>query len=287
VIWADCFDVPDKDTLSPMKRSTQSPTQSFSDPDRTRQVITITAVFVSIFINTISNIFPLNGVNIGKLSNTVFAAVQIIPANYAFSIWGLIYLALIAFSIYQLQSSQRQNPGLQGSAYFLVIASIAQCIWIYLFLARLFPLSCVAILGVLLPLIGMYRYLGIGQRQVSSQERWLIHFPISIYCAWITVATVVNVAVTLYSLDWDGWGIDSPTWTVIMMVVSTAIAALVTIRGRNMTYAIVIAWALVAISIRQISVPVIALSGIVLAISLILVASASRVGESRLGTGMK
>ncbi len=233
--------------------------------------MTIVAVFGSIFINTISNIFPLNGVNIGKLSNTIFAPVQIIPANYAFSIWGLIYIALIAFSFYQFQPSQKYNPSLQGSAYLLVFACLAQCVWIYLFLARLFPLSCIAILAILLPLMAMYRYLGIGQHQVSSQDRWFIHIPISIYLAWIAVATVVNVAVTLYSLNWDGWGISSSVWTVIMMIVSSAIAAMVTVQGRNTTYIYVTIWALIAISIRQINTPLIAISGVVLAIVLALV----------------
>ncbi|MCY7336561.1 MAG: hypothetical protein LH613_10180 [Chamaesiphon sp.] len=41
----------------------------------------------------------------------------------------------------EIQPTQRLNLGLQRSGYLLVIASLAQCAWIYLFLTRLFPLS--------------------------------------------------------------------------------------------------------------------------------------------------
>jgi hypothetical protein len=249
----------------------QSPIKASSDPNTLRQFAIFVAILGSIVFNTLSNFFPLNGINVGQLSNTVFAAVQIIPANYAFAIWGLIYLGLIAFAIYQFQPAQRQNPILQRSGYLLVFASLAQCAWIYFFLARLFPLSVIAMLGILLPLIGLYQRLGVGQRRVSRQEQWFIHIPISIYLGWITVATVVNVAIALYSINWNGWGITPPIWTVIMMIVSTAIASLVCIQRHDIAYTLVIVWALVAIAIRQIDIPLIAVAGVVMAIVLLLI----------------
>jgi hypothetical protein len=60
-----------------------------SDPDLQRQVTTLAAVLGSIAINTLSNVFPLNGVSVGDLSNTLFASVQIIPANYGIVLMGL------------------------------------------------------------------------------------------------------------------------------------------------------------------------------------------------------
>jgi hypothetical protein len=249
----------------------QSPTKTSSNPNTLRQFATFAAILGSIVFNTLSNFFPLNGINVGQLSNTVFAAVQIIPANYAFAIWGLIYIGLISFAIYQFQPAQRQNPILQRGGYLLVFASVAQCAWIYFFLARLFPLSVIAMLGVLLPLIGLYQRLGIGQQRVSRQEQWFIHTPISIYLGWISVATVVNVAIALYSINWNGWGITPPIWTVIMMIVSTAIAALVCIQRHDVAFTLVIVWALVAIAIRQIDTPLIAVTGLVMVIGLLLI----------------
>jgi hypothetical protein len=125
--------------------------------------------------------------------------------------------------------------------------------------------------GILLSLIGTYQRLGIGQQSVSRQERWFIHIPISIYLGWITVASVVNVAIALYSIDWYGWGMPSTLWTVLMMIISASITALITIQRQDTAYRLVIVWALVAIAIRQIDTPLIAMTGAVLAIILILV----------------
>jgi hypothetical protein len=239
-----------------MKLSNQS-----YETDLQRQVTTLSAIVGSIVINTLSNIFPLNGVRVGDLSNTLFASVQIIPANYAFAIWGLIYIGLIAFGIYQLQPTQRENPRSRQSGYLLAIACIAQCAWIYLFLTRLFPLSNLAMLGILVPLIVMYQRLKIGQERVSRQERWFIHLPISIYLGWISVATIINVAIGLHSLNWDGWGITSIVWTVVMMTIAAAIAVVISIQRHDTAYVLVIVWALVAIAIRQANAPPIMITG--------------------------
>ncbi len=238
--------------------------------DRPRQIITLAAILGSIAINSLSNKFPPNGVNIGALSNTLFSSVQILPANYAFAIWGLIYIGLIAFGIYQLQPAQRRNPRLQRSGYLLALACLAQCVWIYLFLARLFPLSTIAMLGILVPLIVMYQRLGIGQQTVPRRVRWLVDIPISVYLGWISVATIVNVAIALYSLNWNGWGLTSPVWTVMVMAVSAIIGAFMLIQRGDRAYALVITWALIAIAIRQANTPLIAGAGILLAIALIL-----------------
>jgi hypothetical protein len=242
-----------------------------SDPDLLRQVTTFVAIIGSILVNTFSNFYPLNGVNIGDLSNTLFSEVKVTPANYAFAIWGLIYIGLIAFAIYQLQPTQRYNPRLQRSGYLLAFACVSQCVWIYLFLDRFFLASIIPMFGILLSLIGTYQRLGIGQQSVSRQERWFIHIPISIYLGWITVASVVNVAIALYSINWNGWGMPSTLWTVMMMIVSALIAALMTIQGHDTAYRLVIVWALVAIAVRQIDTPFITMTGAVLAIILILV----------------
>lgn len=241
-----------------------------SDPDFIRQVTTLVAIVGSIAVNTLSNIFPLNGLNIGTLSNTLFASVHITPANYAFAIWGVVYLGLIAYGIYQLQPSQRHNPHLQSSGYLLAVACLAQCVWIYLFLARLFPLSILAMLGILMPLIFIYQRLGVGEANIPRQERWLLQVPISIYLGWISVATILNVANALYSINWNGWGLDPIVWTAIMMVVSGVLGAIVMLQRRDLAFTLTIVWALISISIRQFTVPLIVYAGAIVSIGLVL-----------------
>jgi hypothetical protein len=237
-----------------MKLSSQN-----SDADLWRQLITALAIVASIVINTISNIFPPGGANIGELSNTLFADVRVTPANYAFGIWGVIYSGLVALGIYQFQSTERYN----------------QCVWIYLFLARQFPLSVVAMLGILLSLIAMYDRLGIGRERVSVMEQWFVRIPISIYLSWIAVATIVNVASTLYSINGNGWILSPSLWTVMIMVVSAGIAVVAYTHRQDTAYLLVTVWTLIAIAMRQIGDPLIVLGGIILAIGLMMLSWSS------------
>jgi hypothetical protein len=243
---------------------TFSPRSKFSF----RQVATLLAIVGGVIVNTLSNFFPIKGLNVGQLSNRLFGSVLIIPANYAFAIWGLIYIGLLAFGLYQCRPSQRQSYELDRACWLLVGASVAQIVWIYLFEARLFMLSVVPIVGILLPLIGMYQRLEIGKRPVSRTVQWLVHAPISLYLGWISVATAVNVAIGLYSLNWNGLGVSSTVWTILMIVVTSAIAFAVAIRKRDPVFPLVIVWALVAIALRQWSFQPIAGTAMGLAIGL-------------------
>ncbi|QHG19401.1 tryptophan-rich sensory protein [Nostoc sp. ATCC 53789] len=238
-----------------------------------RQLVTLAAIFGAFVINVLSNVFPLNGLSIGEISNTLFKNVLIIPANYAFAIWGLIYLGLFAFGIYQALPNQRDEPDLRKTGYLLVIACVAQSIWVYLFLSRLFALSVIAMLLILLPLIGVYVQLEIGKSRVPRLKKWCLHFPISIYLGWISVATIVNIACALYFHGWNGWGISAITWTLIMVLIATAVAVVIVIQRRDIAYAGVILWALVAIAIKHSDNSILRNTVFVLAIVLVLTAT--------------
>ena len=246
----------------------QSPTQPLN-PHLLRQLATIAAIVGTFLVNVLSNFYPLKGLSIGEISNTVFAEVLLTPASYAFAIWGLIYLGLFALGIYQLLPAQRQNPTLRRIGYLLVWACIAQAIWVVVFLSRWFLFSLVAMVAILVPLIGIYLRLGPDRQHSSRQEKWFLHRPISVYLGWITVATVLNVALALYDLNWNGWGIAPSVWTAITMVVSTTIATLAAIQRQDVAYTLVIVWALVAIAVKHQLVPLIAITGMVAGISLV------------------
>lgn len=244
--------------------------------DRVRQWANLAAIVGAFLINTLSNFYPVNGLSIGEISNRFFSGVLIIPANYAFAIWGLIYVGLISFGVYQVLPTQQENPRLRRIGYLLVVASLAQIAWIFIFQYRLFALSVVVMLLILLPLVGIYQRLGIGERRVSHKEKWLVHIPLSIYLGWISVATIVNVAIALSSLDWNGWGLSPRAWTVIMLLVGGAIAAIISRKGVDAAFPLVIIWAFVAIAVKQADIPLVAATagGIASGLGLFLLVSA-------------
>ena len=68
--------------------------------DWLRQWVNFLAILAAFGTNVWANVAPLSGLTIGEISRTFFSNVLIIPANYAFAIWGLIYLGLISLAIY-------------------------------------------------------------------------------------------------------------------------------------------------------------------------------------------
>lgn len=228
--------------------------------------LTFAAILGTFAVNVWSNLAPLNGQTIGDISNTLFADVLVIPANYAFAIWGLIYLGLLGFGIYQLLPNQRSSLNLQPVRVWLILACVAQAVWVFCFLSRQFWLSVIVMLGILLPLIGIYRQL-VPQPTLTRAERWLVRVPFGIYLGWISVATIVNVALALYSQGWNG-GSLAAIWTVAMMIIAAAIATTLTARYREVAYPLVIVWALLAIAVRQAAVPLVAVTAGILALGL-------------------
>ncbi len=216
---------------------------------------TAIAVLGAVVFNTLFSRFPPGGQNVGEIANTILAGVLITPANYAFAIWGIIYLGLFAYVIYQFHLQRRQDPRLQRVNQLLIFACIAQTIWILLFSLQQFGWSILAMLGILIPLVVIYLTLGIGRGRVSRQRRWMAHIPFSLYLGWISVATIVNVASALYAAGWGGWGLSSVTWTVTMIVVAAIIGELVIYRHGDGAFTLVFVWAFVAIAVRQNEIP--------------------------------
>jgi hypothetical protein len=214
-------------------------------------IATLIAILATLTANILSNFFPPQGLNIGAIANTILSGVEITPANYAFAIWGLIYLGLIAYGIYQLRPTQRSNSNFAKADRFLIVACIAQIAWVYLFTSRQFWLSVAAMLVILFSLIKSYLKLNIGKERVSQERKWFANIPFSIYLAWISVATIVNIASALYTSNWNGWGVSAQAWTAIMLVVGGVIAAIVINQRKDTAFALVYVWAYLAIAVRQ------------------------------------
>jgi hypothetical protein len=240
--------------------------------------LTLIAILAAFVVNVFANVAPIGGLTIGEISSRFFSEVLVIPADYAFAIWGLIYLGLFALGVYQVLPPQRKNPRLQGMRLPLVVASLAQIVWVFLFQFRLFALSLVAMFAIALSLIVGYVQLGDGGERLSRQERWFARIPLSIYLGWISVATIVNVAIVLYDLNWDGWGISPGTWTATMLIIGAVIAAGIALQRMDIAFPLVIVWAYVAIAIRNANRPLIVWTAVGLAaiLALLLVVNGLR-----------
>ena len=234
-----------------------------------RQISVIIAVIATIAVNGLANALPLNNQSTGEISDRF--QVFFVPAGYVFSIWGLIYIGLILFAIFQALPGQKENPHLIGTGYLFVLSCLANIAWLFLWHYEEFVLTLVAMFALLGLLVSIYLRLGIGKVKVSSSERWLVHVPFSVYLGWITVATIANVTTTLNYLNWNGWGINPAIWAVIMMVISAVVAVIVLLTRNDIAYVLVIIWALFGIGVKQSNTSLVATSANVLASLLLII----------------
>ena len=200
----------------------------------------MTLVF-TIVVNSLANALPINNRTTGEISDSF--PVLFTPAGYVFAIWGLIYLSLIGFAIYQILPSQQKNPLIPRIGGWFIAANLFNGAWIFAWHYGLIPLSMALMIGLLASLLVIYLRLGIGVQEVSPIDRNLIHFPFSLYLGWISVATIANASVLLYTMNWDGFRLSAEVWTSMVIIVGGLLASAM-IRFRNaIAYPLVIVWA--------------------------------------------
>jgi hypothetical protein len=213
-----------------------------------RQIIVVLITLITIVINILANALPINGLNTGQISDTF--KVYFVPAGYVFSIWGIIYIGLIAYAVYQALPSQRENPRMQATGWWVALGGLANCAWIFLWQYEHFVWTVAAMLILLASLIVVYLRLGIGRTKVSTGETWAVRIPFSIYLGWITVATVADISDVLWFVKWNQFGISAADWMVVILGVVLVIAGLMNFMRRDVAYALVILWALAGITVR-------------------------------------
>jgi hypothetical protein len=226
--------------------------------DTLRQYANLLTVILALGVNILATTLPLNGQSTGEISDRF--QVYFVPAGYVFSIWGLIYLGWIAFTIFQLQPSQKENPRLRRLGYLFALSNLANAAWLFCWHYNQFGLSVLVMLVLLGLLIASYLRLNVNRSSISRVEYWAVDVLFSVYLGWITVATVANISDWLYFVGWDGFGISPQTWAVIMLAVASLLGLAMAITRRDIGYLSVLVWAFVGIAVKQVSVPLVATS---------------------------
>ena len=209
------------------------------------RLVTVVTTLLTITVNGLANALPLNGQGTGEISDRF--AIYFVPEGYVFSIWGIIYLGLIAFVIYQLMPGQKEDALIEKIAPGFWVANLANTAWIFLWHYEFFPLTLVAMLTLLASLLYVYLQIS-GFGELTGGQKWFVKLPFSIYLGWISVATVANVSQVLFDAKWSGWGLSPELWTVIMLVVAAVLGLAMRWRERDWAYGLVLVWALVGIA---------------------------------------
>lgn len=216
---------------------------------------TVLATFlIMVGVNALANILPIAGKNTGQISDSypnLFA-----PAGLTFSIWGLIYLLLAGYAVYQLEFFQKEKSMLREGLLAKIgvlfsISSAANAIWIFAWHYEILPASMMLMLVILFCLILINQIL--GKETLPVSEKIFVKLPFSVYFGWITVATIANATTLLVSSGFDGLGLTEATWTVIMISAGALIGIAAMIKNKDIPYGLVIIWAYAGIIIKHTS----------------------------------
>ncbi|TFI57701.1 hypothetical protein E2493_13715 [Sphingomonas parva] len=244
-----------------------------SPPVATRSSGQRLAIAALAVVQILVTLLPSAGIGapIGERSDNVRTLIT--PAGWAFSIWGPLYAGSLAYAVYQLLPGQRDNGLLARIGWASAGAFLGNAAWaLYVQFVAVDAVSAAIIAFTLACLLSIYRALA-EARAFSRGERFLVALPLSALAAWLTAATIVNIAAALVHHGVDA-GESAPLVAAAIVLVGGAIAAAAIWRGRgNPWYALVFLWALAGIHAaeagrREVDAATLAAGVLVLAVTL-------------------
>lgn len=203
-------------------------------------------------VNALANFLPIGGITTGQVSNKFPSLFT--PAPVTFAIWGVIYLLLLGFVVFQAGAINplRSRLVLQKTGFLFILSCVFNIVWLlswhYLKLG-LSVLWIFVLLLTLIPLSGLMKNAG-----ESFLEKLLTHGAFSLYFGWVTVAAITNVSTWLVSLGWNGFGLPQTFWAIALLIVGAVIGCITTWKRRDWVYPLAILWAYAGILIKHLSV---------------------------------
>lgn len=197
------------------------------------------------------------GASVGEVSganNTL-----IVPASYAFAIWGLIFALCFAYAAYQALPANRENALLRRVGWFSAGAFLLNGAWSLVFPAQLFLLAQVVILTIFFCAGAAFLLVArTGREQgLSRTEGWVVALPLGLLFGWITAATLVSFATTLVGVGVLRGGLGEAALGAVLLLAGSLIAAFVIRVAKTgspqgiLAYSAAVLWALVAVVVNQ------------------------------------
>jgi hypothetical protein len=229
------------------------PVEMYKNSHQPLKLLNLLFFAATIAVNALANILPFNGITTGEVSDkfrTLFA-----PAPVTFAIWGLIYLLLGIFVIYQMgwtsQGKRMAANVVSDVGALFLIASAANMAWIYFWHYQEMALTLLFMVVLLFSLMGIYLKLNDSRHERSGILTLMVDVPFRIYLGWVSVATIANVSAFLVSIEWTGLGLAPEIWTVIVIAVAALLGILFLYRYSDYFYNLVLIWAFAGIILQH------------------------------------
>ena len=231
--------------------------------NKTRSILTLVVLVLGVIA---ANYLAFqSNTDTGDIANQNFDNTNyFFPATYIFTtIWPVIYAGLIGLGIYQALPANRDKPRFRAAAPWLMLNIFLNALWVWIFGMEAFVSTVPVMLALVAVTVVLYRKLEIGRVAVDRWER-LLQIPISIYLAWLTIATVANIAAALISVGWNGFGISAEVWALVMLLVGAGLSIfLYRGLGRDVVIPLTYIYAYIGVIVRYYDVPLVLAGAII------------------------
>jgi len=178
------------------------------------------------------------------------ARVLIQPAGYAFSIWGPIFLGMIVYSWFQMQSERVESIHLRKATIAGIFAGLASIAFVPISYMDTQWLGFLNIIWHLIALIVLFTAL---RKQVTLETAPNTHWyylPTQMYLGWICAATAVSTALMLTEAGVSPAIETQVILTAIVIGVLIILGAIMA-NQRGLIVSLVFIWALVGIIVEN------------------------------------
>lgn len=213
------------------------------------KIIITWLLFIGVIaVNALANILPINGYNTGQIS--AFYPNAFVPAGFTFSIWGVIYLLLLSYTIgftfYSFKPQQHPEAFKfieRVNTYFL-LTCVFNMSWIVAWHYLQIELSVLIMLLFLSTLIQLFLITKSMANDLSLTQRFILQTPFIVYLGWISVATIANITALLVAYKWTALSIAPIYWSAAMILIAIVLALLMVKKFQLVSFTLVVAWAL-------------------------------------------
>lgn len=173
----------------------------------------------------------------------------LVPAGYAFAIWGLIFLFDVVYAIWQCGNRRHDGVMLRVRIASL-IAFVLTSAWMVIFSQQQYWLALGVIWASLVCLVYSAYWLS-RLRPAPDALSICAWLPLSLHAGWVSLAAFANlaqviVAFRLLPLD------NMLPWSIGLLVVAALLLLIANARmSGNVIYALGAVWGLVGIYIKQ------------------------------------
>ncbi len=217
---------------------------------RTRRLVVLAAAVFAVLVPIVQR---LGGFGLSQAEFAAEGNQTLQVAGYAFSIWGLIYLGLLAYTVRQVLPQTGESVLIHRMGWPSVVAFFGIGMWIIAAALNLKAASVVIIfaslLALLVPLLANAR--AIRTTGVMDRDRWFLIWPLAALAGWLTVAAPLNLITTATAFDALPAFLSPTGWAIAAIVVVVLVAVEATLYLRTLAYSLPIAWGLVGAFVAE------------------------------------